>query len=478
MMVNKDLSSPDVAWSIADHGGQPGDAPVLQEGWLLQSVFGDALANHPEIGHAPSTWQQGESHNESEPFTPPPPATLRETGLPVQLVVGLVLKYLLHVGKASGRDVAKQIRLPFRVLDELLKSLKDEQVISYTRASGVGDFEYLLTVQGRVQAQQLQEQSNYCGAAPVPVEDYAESVKRQALSRLRVSPEKVGAAFDDLTLSPQMVRRVGQALAGSATMLLFGNPGNGKTSIAERMIKPFGDSIWIPRTISVDGDIIRLFDPALHQELPAPEPGLIDDRWVRIQRPIIIVGGELTLNTLELTFNSYSHTYEAPVQLKSNCGVLLIDDFGRQKVDPEHILNRWIVPLEKRVDYLDLSNGKRVCVPFEQMLVFSTNLRPADVVDEAFLRRITYKVEVPDPTEEQFRAVFWQVARRLQLTVSESDLDDLIYRHYTLAHRPLRFCHARDLLQQIATACDFVRQPRQVTRELMEDAVLNYFCVS
>jgi predicted ATPase with chaperone activity len=158
--------------------------------------------------------------------------------------------------------------------------------------------------------------------------------------------------------------------------------------------------------------------------------------------------------------------------------VLLIDDFGRQKISPERILNRWIVPLEKRVDYLDLSNGKRICVPFEQMLVFSTNLRPADVVDEAFLRRITYKVEIPDPTEEQFRGVFRQVAQGLQLELMDADLDDLIYRHYTLTHRPLRFCHARDLLQQVATACDFSRQPRRLTRELVEDAVLNYFCVS
>jgi predicted ATPase with chaperone activity len=461
----------EVSWCLDRKGNTSVDQLTSDEGWLLKSVLGEvqAPASRSESLY-PAT--------EESPFFPVSPAALRETGLPETLVVGLVLKYLLHVGKTSGRDIARQVRLPFRVLDELLKSLRDEQVISYTRAAGVGDFEYLLTEQGRVQARQLQERSSYCGAAPVSMDQYADAVRRQSLSRCRVTPDMVSQAFADLTLSPHMVRRVGQALSGSATMLLFGNPGNGKTSIAERLIKPFADSIWIPRAISVDGDIIRVFDPALHHELPTQDPGDTDDRWVRIQRPIVMVGGELTLAALELTFNSFSHTYEAPVQLKSNCGVLLIDDFGRQKVDPVTILNRWIVPLEKRIDFLDLSNGKRVSMPFEQMLVFSTNLRPRDVVDEAFLRRITYKVEVTDPTEDQFRAVFRQVAHKLELAVADAELDELLSVHYRQANRAFRFCHARDLLQQVATACEFTGQSRRVTRDLLEDAVRNYFCLA
>lgn len=469
-----DTTELDLTWTFNEETNLPTHEITAAEGWLLDAMLGE---NQPKTqgkqiqGAAPPS-------SASAAFHPESPSNLADTGLTAKLVVSLALKYLLHVGKASGRDIAKQIRLPFRVVDEQLKTLRDEQIISYTRSSGVGDFEYLLTEQGRIQAKQLKEQSTYMGSAPVPLKEYIQSVKQQALSGVKTTPEKVCEAFQDLTLSPQMVRRVGQALAGSATMLLFGNPGNGKTSIAERLIKPFADSIWIPRAITVDGELIRLFDTAVHQEANAAEPGTYDDRWVRIERPIVIVGGELTLDALEPKFNTSTHTYEAPLQMKSNCGVLLIDDFGRQKVDPEQLLNRWIVPLEKRVDYFDLSNGKRVCVPFEQMLVFSTNLRPADVVDEAFLRRITYKVEVPDPTEEQFRAVFLQVAKRMQLEIAQADLDDLIERHYRMAHRPLRFCHPRDLLQQVSTACDFNRQRRQATPELLEDAVLNYFCVS
>lgn len=447
------------------------------DGWLLRSM----IAGTVEAGFAePSDAAEPVCTREpaSKSFCPKPPTTLRDTGLPDQLISGLLLKYLLHVGKAAGRDIARQLRLPFRALEELLKSLRDEQVISYVRSSGVGDFEYLLTEQGRLQASQLMEQSTYFGAAPVTLEDYVQSVEHQALARKKIKPAQVERAFEGLMLGASMVRRVGQALTSSATMLLFGNPGNGKTSIAERLIKPYDDAVWIPRALHIDGDIIRLYDPAVHKLAAGDDCTSGDERWVRVERPIVIVGGELTLNALELQFNAASQTYEAPVQLKSNCGVLLIDDFGRQKVDPEHILNRWIVPLEKRVDYLDLCNGKRVCVPFEQMLVFSTNLRPADVVDEAFLRRITYKVEVPDPSEEQFRDVFWQVARSLGLAATEEHIEDLIHRHYRLAHRPMRFCHPRDLLLQVATACDFAEQPRRITQTLIDDAVLNYFCVA
>jgi len=474
-MLSSGSSTSELVWSspVSQTPLTPG--PGATEGWLLQSVFED-LQNAASAASSHATTKT-QARDSGQAFHPAAPDALGETGLPERLIAALVLKYLLHVGKAPGRDIAKQIRLPFRVLDNLVKTLKVEQVLAYTRLSGVSDFEYTLTEQGRVQARQLKEQSTYYGATPVTFADYFDSVRRQALSRVKIQPGQVSESFRDLTLSPQMVRRVGQALAGSATMLLFGNPGNGKTSIAERLIKPFSDGIWIPRAICVDGDVIRLFDPAIHHELPAGEAGTFDDRWVRIERPIVIVGGELTLEALELQFNPASHIYEAPVQMKSNCGVLLIDDFGRQKVEPETILNRWIVPLEKRVDYLDLSNGKRVCVPFEQMLVFSTNLRPADVVDEAFLRRITYKVEIPDPTEAQFRAVFRQVAAKLEIAFTATDLDDLIARHYVAAQRPLRFCHPRDLLQQIATACEFNSQPRTLTRELVDDAVMNYFCV-
>lgn len=268
----------------------PNDASTA--GWLLQSIFDDHVALDDSPESSDSTLSGLSSLTSGGSFFPVQPQTLRDAALPSQLVTGLVLKYLLHVGKVSGRDIARQIRLPFRALDELLCQLRDEQVISYTRSSGVGDFEYLLTEQGRIQARQLRERSSYYGTAPVPLAEYVHSVQQQALKKVTVTYDQVTQAFADLTLSPLMIRRVGQALSSSSTMLLFGNPGNGKTSIAERMIRPCGDAVWIPRALHVDGEIIRLFDPALHKELPATTAGAVDERWVRIERPIVIVGGD------------------------------------------------------------------------------------------------------------------------------------------------------------------------------------------
>ncbi|MCI0738179.1 MAG: ATP-binding protein, partial [Gemmataceae bacterium] len=250
-----------------------------------------------------------------------------------------------------------------------------------------------------------------------------------------------------------------------------------------RITKSFGEYIWIPRAIGVDGEILRLFDPSNHEAAPElPSTGLldqrhIDKRWIRVRRPTIVVGGELTMNSLEVAFNRVTGISESPLQLKSNCGTLVIDDFGRQRMSTDELLNRWIVPLEKRYDYLNLSNGKKIQVPFDQLIVFSTNLEPKDLVDEAFLRRIPYKIEVIDPTEEEFRELFRLMASKLNVAFDEDALDYLLDTHYRKAERHLRYCHPRDLLLQVRNYCRYQNVQPEMTNELLDFAVENYFAV-
>jgi predicted ATPase with chaperone activity len=280
-----------------------------------------------------------------------------------------------------------------------------------------------------------------------------------------------------------MLDRLGPAVNSGRGLFLFGPPGNGKTSIAERITAAFGNEIWIPRAIGVDGEIVRLFDPLSHDEVPlAPGTGLIDSRkidkrWVRIRRPTIVAGGELTMSQLEVTINNSTGICEAPLQLKSNCGTLVIDDFGRQRMRIDELLNRWIVPLETRYDFLNLPNGKKIKVPFDQLVVFSTNLEPRELVDEAFLRRIPYKIEVVDATEDEFRYLFELMGEKLGVAYRGEAVDYLIATHYRRTERPFRFCHPRDLLLQIRNYCQYHNRPAEMTEEYFDLAVENYFAV-
>jgi predicted ATPase with chaperone activity len=266
-------------------------------------------------------------------------------------------------------------------------------------------------------------------------------------------------------------------------MFLFGSPGNGKTSIAERITQAFGTTIWVPRAIGIDGEIVRLYDPMNHVEVPLePGKGLwdqrrIDKRWTRIRRPTIVAGGELTMAALEVSVSTTTGIGESPLQLKSNCGTLVIDDFGRQRMSIDDLLNRWIVPLETRSDFLNLPNGKRVKVPFDQLIIFSTNLEPRQLVDEAFLRRIPYKIEVVDPTEDEFRDLFVMMAPKLGVEYHREPVDHLIETHYRKAGRPFRFCQPRDLLLQVRNYCVYHKRPPVLTCEYLDLAVENYFAV-
>jgi hypothetical protein len=347
----------------------------------------------------------------------------------------------------------------------------------------MNDYQYVLSDLGRERAQRYMQRCTYFGAAPVALSDYVASVAAQSLTHLKPTEEALHRAFDGLLLNRKMLDRLGPAINSGRGLFLFGAPGNGKTSIAERVTGAFGEQIWIPRAIGVDGEIIRLHDPVNHHEVPLESnDGLIDKRhidkrWIRIRRPTIVAGGELTMSALEVTTNTSTGISEAPLQLKSNCGTLVIDDFGRQKMPVDELLNRWIVPLEKRYDFLNLPNGKKIDVPFDQLIVFSTNLEPRDLVDEAFLRRIPYKIEAIDPTEEEFRDLFKLLAPKMGFEYVDEPVDYLIDTHYKQVNRRFRFCQPRDLLLQVQNYCSYHRGPLELTNEYFDLACENYFAV-
>jgi hypothetical protein len=347
----------------------------------------------------------------------------------------------------------------------------------------MNDFQYQLSDLGRERGRRYLQHCTYFGAAPVSVNEYIKSVQAQSLTCQHPTADDLHRAFDGLLLSPGILDRLGPAINSGRGLFLFGPPGNGKTSIAERITAAFGQEIWIPRAVGIDGEIMRLFDPVNHEEVPLPPTlGLldkrrIDKRWVRIRRPTIVAGGELTMSQLEVTINMSTGISEAPLQMKSNCGTLVIDDFGRQRMRIDELLNRWIVPLEKRYDFLNLPNGKKVMVPFDQLVVFSTNLEPRDLVDEAFLRRIPYKIEVIDPTEEEFRSLFELFAPKYDIKYCPEAVDYLVKKHYKEAERPFRFCHPRDLLLQICNYCKYHKVPAEMTPDFFDRAVENYFAV-
>ncbi len=420
---------------------------------------------------------------DDNPFLPVEPTSFRAAGLSDSEVEALILKFLLARGDASGRDIADQVKLPFVLIDELLRQTKTDQLVVHKGSAPMNDYQYELTDLGRERGRRCSQHCTYFGAAPVALQDYIDAVEAQSLTKQHPTEEDLRRAFHDLLLSEKMFTRLGPAINSGRGLFLFGAPGNGKTSIAERVTATFGKHIWIPRAIGIDGEIIRLFDPVNHQEVPlAANEGLLDQRqvdkrWARIRRPTIIAAGELTMSSLEVTLNTSTGISEAPLQLKSNCGTLVIDDFGRQRMRIEELLNRWIVPLEKHYDFLNLPNGKKIQVPFDQLLVFSTNLEPRDLVDEAFLRRIPYKIEVLDPTEQEFRELFETMAKEMGFQYSPETIDYLVDRHFRQADRPMRFCQPRDLLFQVRSYCTFLKRPLELTGEYFDLACENYFAI-
>lgn len=416
-------------------------------------------------------------------FFPVEPKSYREARVTESLVEELILKYLLTRGEATGRDVSDQIKMPFALIEASLQQMKSDQWLFHKGSAAMNDFTFALSDKGRERARRHTQVSTYFGAAPVALSEYIASVKAQSLETQHPTMRDLKTAFSDLLINERMLTRLGPAINSGRGMFLYGPAGNGKTSIAERITKAFGEYIWIPRAIGIDGEILRLFDPNVHAVCPLEttasivEHRQVDRRWIRIRRPTIVVGGELTMDNLEVTHNRSTGISESPVQMKSNCGTLVVDDFGRQKMSVDQLLNRWIVPLEKRYDFLNMSSGKKIQVPFDQLIIFSTNLQPKDLVDEAFLRRIPYKIDVADPTEAEFKQLFKILAPKFGFVYQEEPIAYLIQRHYRGANRPLRNCQPRDLLLQIRNFCRFMNRPPVLTNEYFDVAIENYFAV-
>ncbi len=419
-----------------------------------------------------------------ESFRPKAPETLADAGMNAEEVEKLVLKFLLAKGNGSGRLISSRIRLPFQIVDPILKQLKQEQVVVFKGTAEMGDYEFAITDYGKERARRYAEECAYFGPAPVSLSEYLDAMEKQSICKQEASEEALREGFSDLVIDEKILEKLGPAVNSARGMFLFGEPGNGKTSIAERITRCFGSTIWIPRAIGVDGEIIRLYDPGIHDAIDEGNDDNIfnrnrksdvDKRWVQILRPTVIAGGELTMQELEVTQNPQTKVCEAPLQLKSNCGTLVIDDFGRQVMPVEALLNRWIVPLEKRYDFLNLPSGKKIQVPFDQLIIFSTNLDPKDLVDGAFLRRIPYKIHVADPTEEQFHRIFQLIAPTMGFAYDKSAVDYLVQKHYREAGRGFRACHPRDLLLQVRNFCTYKRKAKKMTGEAFDFAVENYF---
>ena len=424
------------------------------------------------------------SNNGRTPFVPQAVNSFDETGLPYALIESLVLKYLLNQGTAPGRRIANELGLPFGPFPEFLRQLKNQQIVNYTSSATAGDFVYSLTDQGRARAKLYLEECTYVGTAPVQFDDYLKSISAQTIATEHPKEDDLRRAFSDLLISEKTFDTLGPAINSGRGLFLYGFPGNGKTSIAERITRCFGTSVWIPKVLCIEGQLIKLFDLSNHEPLEeVGSTGLLDStdhdrRWVHIRRPTIVAGGELRMEDLEIRYDPVTKVSEAPLQLKSNLGSFLIDDFGRQRMQPVELLNRWIVPLEKRYDFLSLANGKKVRVPFDQLIIFSTNLEPKQLVDEAFLRRIPYKIHASDPTEREFRQMIEIFAPKLGFPeVDQEAVEHLINQHYKRVKRPFRCCQPRDLLLQVRNYCIYNDLPLVMKSEYFDFAVANYFTV-
>ncbi|MGI9456047.1 MAG: AAA family ATPase [Aeoliella sp.] len=443
-------------------------------------AFGDSSAGAAvALPDLPAVESSRQESARTASFPPPPrePNSLSEAGISEADLDALVLKNLLQLGNSTGGQIAVELCLPRLLVNDSLERLREELLVSIKMAAGVGDYLFQLTDAGFNRARQHAARSNYVGAAPVPLASYTLAIGHQSIQNADLDLDRLSTAFSDMKLEPKLLSRLAQAINDGRGMFLFGSPGNGKTTIAERICDAFGEYLWIPRMIGIGGDLIRLFDPSCHQPVEAPqlEEMKYDRRWVLIHRPTVVVGGELTLDQLDTNYNQSTGISEAPVHLKANGGALVIDDFGRQRVSSTDILNRLIVPLEKHFDFLNLASGRQIQVPFDLLFVLSTNLEPRELVDEAFLRRIPYKIEVADPTEMEFRSLFAVLAQKAGFGCDPRTIDYLIDRHYRAENRAMRFCHPRDFLRQIKNYCSVHDLPSQITTECVDVAVENYF---
>lgn len=419
--------------------------------------------------------------------TPVAPKRLEESGLSIDLLLQLTLKTLYFAGRLSGTELARRLCLNFPVIEPAIDQLVTQRHVAIVDGGLIGrsSFTYEISDAGRQRAVLFLENNHYTGAAPVPLKQYAAYMaEREQGERDLVRRDALREAVArKLVVSDDVLNQLGPALNSRHSLFLYGPPGNGKSVIAAAMGTLLAGGIEIPHALEVEGNIIRLFDPVHHDPLPVSnnEPDTLDsssthdDRWIRCASPIVTVGGELELASLDLAFDDTVGFYRAPVQTKANGGILIIDDFGRQRCSPQALLNRWIVPLEMRYDYLTLRTGQTITLPFSTFVVFATNIKPSELVDEAFLRRIRYKVYAQSPTVDEFMEIFERVCTARQVPFRRAEVEALLERRYRPHGLPLRGCHPRDLVEHVVSIAEFTDRPRELTAELLDTAWAGYF---
>lgn len=417
-------------------------------------------------------------------YGPPLPETLEDTGLAGSVIEQLILKMLYSRGDLLGRDLSEAIGLKFSLVEGFLEFFKRNHFIQVKKSMGMGNSTsvFALTDAGRAAARESMDINQYTGAAPVPLAQYSEMLRRQKRADGWLTPEALAHAYRRMVMTERVLSQIGPAVSSGNSFLIYGQPGNGKTFLAEALGDLDDSCIFVPYAIESQGCIIQVFDPIYHQPVDDPAERSVlacnhqyDGRWVKCRRPFIVTGGELTLEMLDLKFNATSKVYDAPYQVKANNGIYLIDDFGRQQCAPSEVLNRWIVPMERRVDYLKFLTGGKMTVPFEAFLIFSTNLRPDQLGDEAFLRRIQYKMLLRSPDENEFFSIFRSFCNAKNLPHEESSIMRFIEKHYRNTGKAFRRCHPRDVLSHVIDMIHFEKHPFQLTDDLLDRAFESCF---
>ncbi|MCX7700556.1 MAG: ATP-binding protein [Gemmataceae bacterium] len=462
----------------------------------LEALTAEALQNGGLEGVVllgdPPPEDDGTAGTTASGYAPQIPRSLKDTGLNITFLFDLILRTIYNAGRITGGELAGMMKLPYSVVAPILPAMRKQGLIDIVGQRGdAGDAGYEYEIKppkGPLAVEEALNKTTYVGPAPVPFEDYVECIAAQTIRNFVCTRRTIEAAFRDMIITPEVFNEIGPAINSAASIFLFGAPGNGKTSIAERITRLMGDDIYIPYAIEANGQIIKLFDPIVHQASQENRSHshqgvegifrrevIADERYVKIRRPTIVVGGELSMDMLDLKYHEVGKFYEAPLQMKANGGIFMIDDFGRQQMRPMDLLNRWIVPLEKKYDYLTTVTGTKIEVPFDQLLIFSTNLDPTQLADEAFLRRIKFKIEIRDPSETQWRQIWQLVCRSRNVEYDESGVDYILEKWMRPQQRPLRMCQPRDILDQMISIAKYNMERVTFSPDLIDAACATYF---
>jgi hypothetical protein len=436
------------------HGGRLG-ANMIALGFMSEEDLSSFFSTAPEV-----------------------PTTVEDTGLTSTFIIDLIIKHALNMREFNLSDMATQTRLNLSLIDEAIEKLREDRLVEVKSAGQLSKISYrfALTDAGKKKATGLLEVSRYVGPAPVPFEEYRNMVEMQTIKSILVDEKSIHDAFSNIIVGENLLKRLGPAVSSGRAIFLYGPPGNGKTTIAETIGKVLPGKIYMPYAVIAEGEIITIYDKASHVAVePELGPDKVDQRWVLIERPVIMVGGEMTLKGLDLDFNPIAKFYEAPLQMKSNNGLFIVDDFGRQQVDPQDLLNRWIVPLERRTDFLTFQTGMKIEIPFDQLVIFSTNLEPKNLVDEAFLRRIRYKIAIGHPELHEYKEIFERVCKHNSIAFNEEAFDYLVNNYYIQRNVKFNSCHCRDIIDNIIDDAHYHGVKPELTKETVSASWESYF---